>query len=180
MLTDSFIQSILPATRPIKKADGGGLNICVLPGGRREWRLSYRFAHKQKSVTGGDYPAMSIDRARVWREEMKAVLSAGKDPADIKRQKKHEDQAERTTFRQLAQEWMIAKRPGWSDRYANHDCPRICGSRGAIVSTEQFAVSLDQRQLLRRAQQPGQSMDALIEQVGWPADWSERSWPGNE
>ncbi|WP_232313816.1 Arm DNA-binding domain-containing protein [Sphingobium sp. TCM1] len=64
-----------------------------MAGGRREWRLSYRFAHKQKSITGGDYPAMSIDRARVWREEMKAVLSAGKDPADIKRQKKHEDQA---------------------------------------------------------------------------------------
>ena len=53
MLTDSLIQSILPATRPIKKADGGGLNICVLPGGRREWRLSYRFHHKQKSITGG-------------------------------------------------------------------------------------------------------------------------------
>jgi hypothetical protein len=90
----------------------------VLPSGRREWRLSYRFEHKQKSITGGDYPAMSIDRARVWREEMKAVLSAGNYPADIKRQKKHEYQAERTTFRQLAQEWMIAKRLGWSDRYA--------------------------------------------------------------
>lgn len=55
---------------------------------------------------------MSIDRACVWREEMKAALSAGYDPADIKRQQKHEDKAERTTFRQLAQEWMIAKRPG--------------------------------------------------------------------
>lgn len=118
MLTDTIIQSILPAARPIKKADGGGLNICVLPNGRREWRLSYRFDYKQKSITGGDYPLMSIDRARVWREEMKAVLSAGNDPADIKRQRKYEDQAERTTFRQLAQEWMLAKRPGWSERYA--------------------------------------------------------------
>lgn len=118
MLTDTLIQSIIPAARPIKKADGGGLNICVLPNGRREWRLSYRFDYKQKSIIGGDYPLMSIDRARVWREEMKAVLSAGNDPADIKRQLKFEDQAERTTFRQLAHEWMIAKRPGWSDRYA--------------------------------------------------------------
>ena len=118
MLTDTIIQSIIPAARPIKKADGGGLNICVLPNGRREWRLSYRFDYKQKSITGGDYPLMSIDRARVWREEMKAALSAGNDPADIKRQLKYEDQAERTTFRQLAHEWMIAKRPGWSDRYA--------------------------------------------------------------
>lgn len=39
MLTDTLIQSIIPAARPIKKADGGGLNICVLPNGRREWRL---------------------------------------------------------------------------------------------------------------------------------------------
>lgn len=36
MLTDTTIQSILPAAHLIKKADGGGLNICVLPGGRRE------------------------------------------------------------------------------------------------------------------------------------------------
>lgn len=118
MLTDTLIQSLLPADRIIKKADGGGLNICVLPNGRREWRLSYRFDRKQKSVTGGDYPLMSIDRARVWREEMKAVLANGNDPANIKRQQRYEDQAERTTFRQLAQEWMMAKRPGWSDRYA--------------------------------------------------------------
>lgn len=116
MLTDNLIQSILPADRIIKKADG--LNICVLPNGRREWRLSYRFDHKQKSITGGAYPLMSIDRARVWREEMKAALSTGHDPAQIKRQQRHEDRSARTTCRQLAQQWMIAKRPGWSDRYA--------------------------------------------------------------
>lgn len=29
--------AIPPANHPIKKSDGGGLNICVLPNGRREW-----------------------------------------------------------------------------------------------------------------------------------------------
>ena len=54
MLTDSLIQSILPATRPIKKADGGGLNICVLPGGRREWRLIGRLAAPCGQAKQGD------------------------------------------------------------------------------------------------------------------------------
>ncbi|WP_150292592.1 DUF3597 family protein [Sphingobium estronivorans] len=81
MLTNSLIQSILPSERPVKKADGGGLHICVLPNGKAQWRLSYRFDYKQKTLKGGYFPDVSIDRARVWREEMKALLAEGKDPA---------------------------------------------------------------------------------------------------
>ncbi|PJG45869.1 hypothetical protein CAF53_16590 [Sphingobium sp. LB126] len=118
MLTNSLIQSILPSERPIKKADGGGLHICVLPNGKAQWRLSYRFDYRQKTLKGGTYPEVSIDRARVWREEMKAHLAEGKDPAHIRLLQKYEIKAENTTFQQLAEEWLAVKREGWSARYA--------------------------------------------------------------
>ncbi|UXC93015.1 MULTISPECIES: phage integrase central domain-containing protein [Sphingobium] len=118
MLTNSLIQSILPSERPVKKADGGGLHICVLPNGKAQWRLSYRFDYRQKTLKGGTYPEVSIDRARVWREEMKALLAEGKDPAHIRLLQKYEIKAENTTFQQLAEEWLAVKREGWSARYA--------------------------------------------------------------
>jgi hypothetical protein len=118
VLTNMLIQSILPSSGPVKKADGGGLHICVMPNGTIHWRLAYRFEGKQKTLRGGAFPEMSIDRARVWREEMKAVLASGKGPSDVRRHQKYEQQAERTTFQQLAEEWMAVKRPGWTPRYA--------------------------------------------------------------
>ncbi|AMK25870.1 MULTISPECIES: tyrosine-type recombinase/integrase [Sphingobium] len=118
MLTDDVIQSLLPTTRPIKKSDGGGLHVCVAPDGQIQWRLAYRFDHKQKTAAGGSYPAVSIQQARAWRDHLKNFISEGKDPAELKRNQKYEDEAARITFFELAQEWLEIKRKEWSPRHS--------------------------------------------------------------
>ena len=104
MLTNSLIQSISPSSRLVKKADGGGLHICVLPNGKVQWRLSYRFDCRQKTLKGGYFPEVSIDRARVWREEMKALLAEGTHLPHLRQLQKYEVKVEATTFEQLVEE----------------------------------------------------------------------------
>jgi Arm DNA-binding domain len=38
MLTDTKIRSLRPRGKPYQRADGGGLVIEVLPGGKKVWR----------------------------------------------------------------------------------------------------------------------------------------------
>jgi integrase len=118
MLTDQLLNTLVALDKPIKKSDGGGLHIFVVPFGRKRWRLAYRFDGKQKTIDGGEYPAVSLHRARVWREEMKALLAAGIDPIAHKKEAKFQAVADKVTFAMLAREWIEARRPAWSPRYA--------------------------------------------------------------
>jgi len=118
MLSDQLLQSLLPTDKPVKKSDGGGLHIYAMPLGRKRWRLAYRFDGKQKTIDGGEYPTVSLHRARVWREEMKSLLANGIDPIDQRKEAKFQAIADKVTFSMLAREWIEARRPAWSPRYA--------------------------------------------------------------
>ncbi|QOT74121.1 DUF4102 domain-containing protein [Sphingobium fuliginis] len=74
VLTDEIIQALGSTVRVVKSSDGGGLYISITPGGTARWYLTYRYLGKQKAISGGRYPDVSIDRARVWREEIKISL----------------------------------------------------------------------------------------------------------
>ncbi|CAN5188830.1 tyrosine-type recombinase/integrase [soil metagenome] len=136
MLTDQLLRNLVAIDAPIKKSDGGGLHIVVIPLGRKRWRLAYRFDGKQKTVDGGEFPSVSLHRARVWREEMKALIAAGVDPIDQKKEAKFQAVADKITFEMLAREWIEARRPSWTPRYARliegrleHDILPILGNR---------------------------------------------------
>lgn len=136
MLTDQILLNLTATQTPIKKSDGGGLHIFVVPLGRKRWRLSYRFDGKQKTVDGGEYPTVSLHRARVWREEMKALLASGVDPTDHKKEAKFQAVADKVTFEMLAREWIEARRPSWTPRYARlvegrlqHDILPVLGNK---------------------------------------------------
>lgn len=118
MLTDQLIMSLVARTSPIKRSDGGGLHIVAMPNGKKRWRLAYRFDNKQKTVDGGEYPGTSLHRARVWAEEMKELVANGVDPIAHKKEAKFQVAANQTTFATLAREWIEARRPAWSPRYA--------------------------------------------------------------
>lgn len=101
------------------------MHIMVLPGGRKRWRLAYRFNHKQKTLDGGEYPDVSLHRARLWCEEMRALLKAGVDPAEKRKEDAFQAKADKITFEDLALEWLEARRPSWTPRYARITETRI-------------------------------------------------------
>ncbi|MHB1215263.1 MAG: EAL domain-containing protein [Thiobacillus sp.] len=79
-LTDSLIRQTMPASKPLKLADGGGMYLLVRPDGSRCWRLDYGFNGQRKTLALGSYPEMSLSAARTQRRAAKALLAEGHDP----------------------------------------------------------------------------------------------------
>jgi len=119
-LTDTTIRASKPAGRARKLFDGGGLYLLVTPEGRRYWRLKYRIDGREKLISLGVYPAVSLKAARRRRVQAKAILEDGKDPS---KQRKAEKAARRSaaenTFETIAREWFAKKSPKWAKSNAD-------------------------------------------------------------
>lgn len=90
--------------RPYKLSDGDGLHLLVQPSGSKLWRLKYRFDGKEKLLSFGKYPVVTLAVARERRLEAKRLLDQGKDPAEVKKQKKREKAALKL-FEPIARAW---------------------------------------------------------------------------
>jgi predicted kinase len=66
--------------RDYKLADGQGLYLLVRPNGSRLWRMKYRFDGKEKLLSFGRYPEVSLAQARLRCAEARLALARGEDP----------------------------------------------------------------------------------------------------
>jgi Arm domain-containing DNA-binding protein len=71
----------------------------ILPSGGKVWRIKYRFRGREKQLSFGAYPAVSISDARERLEAAKKLLTRGIDPGVVRREQKA-----RATGDRLAQE----------------------------------------------------------------------------
>jgi len=85
-LTDEMVQNATPRDKPYKMADSGGMYLYVMPTGSKYWRMDYRFERKQYTLAFGVYPDVSLSVARVRKDEAKAMLASGINPAVPKRE----------------------------------------------------------------------------------------------
>lgn len=76
-LSDAKLRTL---TTPGKHFDGAGLYLEVTPTGGRYWRLKYRHGGKEKRLSFGVYPDVTLKAARDRREAARAVLHRGRDP----------------------------------------------------------------------------------------------------
>ncbi|HEM7189281.1 TPA: tyrosine-type recombinase/integrase [Providencia rettgeri] len=113
------IQTAKPKDKEYKLSDERGLYLLVKPNGARYWRMKYRFAGKEKKLSIGVYPDISLADARVKRDEARKLLAEGNDPSE---QKKLEKLAKKitveNTFKAIANEWHTHKSSEWSESYA--------------------------------------------------------------
>lgn len=112
-LTDTAIRSAKPTEKPYKLFDGGGLFLLVQPGGSRLWRLKYRIDGREKLLSVGMYPEVSLKSARERREDARRQIAAGVDPSA---KRKAERAARADTFEAIAREWLDLKRASLSAR----------------------------------------------------------------
>lgn len=73
-LTDTAIRKVRPGPGPLKLSDGGGLFLFVSTAGSKLWRMAYRYAGKQKLLSFGAYPAVTLAAARKRRDHAKELL----------------------------------------------------------------------------------------------------------
>lgn len=111
-LTDTAIRAAKPREKAYKLADGGGLYLLVNSGGGKLWRMKYRMGGKEKLLSFGAYPAVSLRDARERRDEAKRLLAGGKDPM-VEKQKAAlaASISAANTFEAVAEE-LIAKAKG--------------------------------------------------------------------
>ena len=106
MLNDTFIRSLKPTDKPKKYADGGGLFLYVPLTGSKLWRMAYRYDKKNKLLSFGEYPAVSLKMARDRREAAKRLLAEGIDPSQHKKAVQASKIAEEANaFEHIAREW---------------------------------------------------------------------------
>lgn len=118
-LTDAQARKAQAKETPYKLADAGGLHLFVSTTGARSWRLKYRFAGKEKLLTFGLYPEVTLAQARDARDVARRHLREHKDPAVLRKQERAIAHAgSRATFEAIGMEWFEAQRPRWSPKHA--------------------------------------------------------------
>jgi integrase len=113
-LTDAAIRSVKPSHKPIKNYDEKGLFLLVHPTGGKWWRLKYRFNGKEKLLSLGVYPDVSLKAAREKRDDARRLLTNGVDPAEHRKVgKASRFNRSANSFEVVAREWFAKMASTW-------------------------------------------------------------------
>ena len=124
-LSDIEVKSKKPTNKDAKLFDGGGLFLYIasikldskgkpLPTSKL-WRLKYRFEGKEKLLSLGAYPAVTLADARQRREDARKLLANGIDPGDVKKAQKAASFTDaENSFEVIAREWHTKFTPTWT------------------------------------------------------------------
>jgi len=84
-LNDTMIRAAKPREKDWKLADERGLYLLVTCRGSKLWRVKFRVNGKEKKLSLGVYPDISLKDARRLRDEARASKAGGVDPAREKK-----------------------------------------------------------------------------------------------
>ena len=142
--------------KPYKMGDQGGLYLHVTETGSKLWRYRYRMNGKQKLLSLGQYPDVTLAEVRDQHLEARRKVAKGIDPSAQKQAEKHALlTAKSTSFASLSAEWLTWFASKSSEghvkttkgRLDNHILPVLGGidakdlTRAMVVS---FAKQLEQ------------------------------------
>jgi hypothetical protein len=133
MLTEKELKNATPRGKPYKLAAGGGLHLLIKPSGSRLWRLKYRVDGREKLLSFGMYPEVSLKLARERRDEARLTIRKGIDPGA---QRKAEKIADAETFEAVARERFEKFAPSWAESHSSKVIRRLemdvfpCWERG--------------------------------------------------
>ena len=145
-LTHRAIKNAGPNPRKdYRLSDGGGLYLLVTTSGSKLWRWSYEFNRKEKLLSYGPYPAVTLAQARKLHAEAQALKRQGIDPAAEKQSRKRGEQeteraASMPTFAELTEEWLSTWGAKRSKRYVGTVKTRLDRDILPVIGT----IRLDQ------------------------------------
>ena len=105
-LSNTAIINAKAADKSYKMYDTDGLFLQVTPQGGKWWRLKYHFDGKEKLLSLGTYPDISLSQARQKREDSKKLLAIDIDPSESRKQTKADNKLNsKNSFELVAREW---------------------------------------------------------------------------
>jgi integrase len=105
-LTDTALRNAKPNAKPVKLSDERGLFLLVAPEGGKWWRFRYSFGGKEKLLSLGTYPDVSLAKARQKRDQARELLADGTDPSQHRKAAKQARAGlAANTFEVIGREW---------------------------------------------------------------------------
>ncbi|MFT6431066.1 MAG: hypothetical protein ACJAXR_000476 [Halopseudomonas sp.] len=94
--------ALQPKPNPYKTAVGRGLYLLTMPNGSKLWRLKYYFERRERTLSIGAFPSITLAQAIKTRDEARAAIEAGTDPSAVRKaekDKRAEQRAHAKAFR---------------------------------------------------------------------------------
>ncbi|OUR63489.1 integrase [Methylophaga sp. 42_25_T18] len=110
--------------KPYKITDEKGLYIEVTPKGGKRWRFKYRFGGKEKLLSLGIYPEITLKEARNRRNTHRRQVAEGIDPSDLRKAEKQSLGA-KNSFEAVAREWHNKFSANWSESHSTRTLTRL-------------------------------------------------------
>ena len=90
----------------------------VTPAGGKGWRFKYRFGGKEKLISLGTYPEISLSQARERRDAARKQVAEGVDPSQARRAIRVFKAQDENTFEVVAREWHAKFTRTWTSGHA--------------------------------------------------------------
>lgn len=118
MLTDTQVRKVKSREKTFKLADGKGLFLTVQTNGSKYWRFRYWFGDKEKLLSLGVYPEVTLAGARKKRDQAQQMLADDIDPGMAKQLKKRAKKlGPENSFEAVAREWHIKFCSKWTEEH---------------------------------------------------------------
>lgn len=106
-LTDIAVKNAKSSEKTQRLWDAGGLYLEVSPAGSKLWRVKYRYDRREKRLSFGKYPDVTLKDARTKRGDARRLLANDVDPSEHKKAVKAA-RLERAAnnFEAVAREWL--------------------------------------------------------------------------
>ncbi|KPH69225.1 integrase arm-type DNA-binding domain-containing protein [Novosphingobium sp. ST904] len=124
MLTDKQVANAKPKEKAYKLNDSGGLFLYVAKSGLKSWRMKFKFDSKEKLLTFGSYPDITLKDARSKRDQARVKIQANVDPSGVRtrqrqaREQKRAEQAKLLKFEAAARAWFDLQSGRWAPVHA--------------------------------------------------------------
>lgn len=117
-LYDKDCKNAKPREKAYKRFDGKGLYLEVTPQGGKFWRLKYLYLGKEKRMSLGAYPLVTLAEAREKCLEAKKLLDKDIDPSAAKQERRREIiRNAANSFEAIALEWHEKQKERWSEEH---------------------------------------------------------------
>lgn len=131
-LSDIKIKALKPKVKPdgtptnkaYKVTDEKGLYLEVKPSGSKLWRFKYRIEGKEKLLSVGVYPDISLKKARERRDDLRKQVADGIDPSEARKAEKR-SKAGQESFEAVTREWHQKHKHNWSEEHAERTLTRF-------------------------------------------------------
>jgi integrase len=124
-LSETKVRTAKPQEKEYKLFDGGGLFLLVTPSGGKLWHFKYRLDGRERKLTLGPYPEISLAEARAKKDEARRQIANGIDPGAIRKAQKQAKTAETETFEVIAREWHTKFKTMWTAVHAGTTMARL-------------------------------------------------------